>query len=301
MNVVRKSTLILMVITVVMGMVSFTYLPVNAAVDSIPNCTRWHTVQRGEYLVKIAELYETNWNVLVQINKLTTPNLIIPGQKLCVLNSKFSPNPPTLVPTNTSNAKVVALNVKEDQYVSLQGKNLAAKSRYDIYLGKYKADPIYRYLVGSIFTDEIGSFKGTYSIPKKLYDVLKIRVSITNPTSGVSNSNWFINTTSSGYTGGVGSPELSISVQSVNKSDWVKVNTNNLPANVSFNVFMNKPGAPERKAILVGTLRDSKGGSVVATYDIPNTYKELSKLEIYAVNNALDMTALANFDNKNTK
>lgn len=51
----------------------------------------------------------------------------------------------------------------------------------------------------------------------------------------------------------------------------------------------------------MGTLRDSKGGSVVATYDIPNTYKELSKLEIYAVNNALDMTALANFDNKNTQ
>jgi hypothetical protein len=73
MNIVRKSTLILMVIIVVLGMVSFTYLPVNAAVDSIPNCTRWHTVQRGEYLVKIAEQYETKWNVLVQINNITTP------------------------------------------------------------------------------------------------------------------------------------------------------------------------------------------------------------------------------------
>ena len=297
MNIVRKSTLILMVIIVVLGMVSFTYLPVNAAVDSIPNCTRWHTVQRGEYLVKIAELYETKWNVLVQINNITTPNLIIPGQKLCVLNSKFSPNPPTLVPTNTSNAKVVALNVKEDQYVSLQGKNLAAKSRYDIYLGKYKADPIYRYLVGSIFTDETGSFKGTYSIPKKLYDVLKIRVSITNPTSGVSNSNWFINTTDSGYTGGMGSPELSISVQSVNKSDWVKVKTNHLPANVSFNVFMKKHGAPDRKAILVGTLRDTKGGSIEAIFNIPESFKEHSKLEIFAVNNALNMIEYAPFDN----
>ena len=278
-------------------MVSFTYLPVNAAVDSIPNCTRWHTVQRGEYLVKIAELYETKWNVLVQINNITTPNLIIPGQKLCVLNSKFSANPPTFVPTNSSNANVVALNVKEDQYVTLQGKNLATKSRYDIYLGKYKADPIDRYLVGSIITDEKGSFKGTFSIPKKLYDVLKIRVSITNPTSGVSNSNWFINTTDSGYTGGMGSPELSISVQSVNKSDWVKVKTNHLPANVSFNVFMKKHGAPDRKAILVGTLRDTKGGSIEAIFNIPESFKEHSKLEIFAVNNALNMIEYAPFDN----
>jgi LysM repeat protein len=286
-----------MVIIVVLGMVSFTYLPVNAAVDSIPNCTRWHTVQRGEYLVKIAELYETKWNVLVQINNITTPNLIIPGQKLCVLNSKFSANPPTFVPTNSSNANVVALNVKEDQYVTLQGKNLATKSRYDIYLGKYKADPIDRYLVGSIITDEKGSFKGTFSIPKKLYDVLKIRVSITNPTSGVSNSNWFINTTGSGSTGGMGSPELSISVQSVNKSDWVKVKTNHLPANVSFNVFMKKHGAPDRKAILVGTLRDTKGGSIEAIFNIPESFKEHSKLEIFAVNNALNMIEYAPFDN----
>jgi LysM repeat protein len=286
-----------MVIIVVLGMVSFTYLPVNAAVDSIPNCTRWHTVQRGEYLVKIAEQYETKWNVLVQINNITTPNLIIPGQKLCVLNSKFSANPPTFVPTNSSNANVVALNVKEDQYVTLQGKNLATKSRYDIYLGKYKADPIDRYLVGSIITDEKGSFKGTFSIPKKLYDVLKIRVSITNPTSGVSNSNWFINTTDSGYTGGMGSPELSISVQSVNKSDWVKVKTNHLPANVSFNVFMKKHGAPDRKAILVGTLRDTKGGSIEAIFNIPESFKEHSKLEIFAVNNALNMIEYAPFDN----
>jgi hypothetical protein len=192
---------------------------------------------------------------------------------------------------------VVALNVKEDQYVTLQGKNLATKSRYDIYLGKYKADPIDRYLVGSIITDEKGSFKGTFSIPKKLYDVLKIRVSITNPTSGVSNSNWFINTTDSGYTGGMGSPELSISVQSVNKSDWVKVKTNHLPANVSFNVFMKKHGAPDRKAILVGTLRDTKGGSIEAIFNIPESFKEHSKLEIFAVNNALNMIEYAPFDN----
>ena len=296
MNLKSKITLVLVAVSLSFGMLPMTYQPVSAQIVSPQTCTRWHTVQRGEYLVKIAELYETNWYTIAAINKLENPNLIFQGQRLCVIDKGFSVNPPTINPVISSGAAVVATAVKEDQAVTLQGKNLAADTRYGVYLGKYKADPFDRLLVGSILTDKSGSFKATYDIPKKLYDVLKIRVSITNP-KGVSSYNWFINATSSSYTGGIGSPELSLSVQAVNKSDWVKVSTNNLPANVTFNVFMNKHGATEKKAILVGTLHDAKGGSVVATYDIPDSFQDLSKLEIYAVNNALDMTVYATFNN----
>jgi hypothetical protein len=200
-------------------------------------------------------------------------------------------------PTSSSSANVTALSVKEDQIVTLQGKNLNASSRYNVYLGNYKADPAQRILVGSANTDKSGFFKATFSIPKKLYDVMKIRVSVTNQR-GVSTSNWFINTTSNGNTGGIGSPEMSFDVLSVKKGQWVKIQTENLPANVSFNVYMSKSGASPRKVVLVGKLRDSKGGSVAATFDIPDSIKDRSILDIFIVNKALEMNAEATFDNK---
>jgi LysM repeat protein len=300
MNLIKRTTLFLMAITISIGLISTAYQPVTAAVVEPQNCTRWHTVQRGEYLAIIANQYDTSWRTLVEINGLKDPSLVFSGQKLCIFLSGTSSNPPTNVTTNSSSASVFASSVKEDQSVTIQGKNLSANSRYSVYLGKYKADPVYKILVGSVITDKNGSFKGTYKIPKKLYDVLKIRISATNQR-GVSTSNWFINATSSGYTGGISSPELSLAIQSVKKGVRVKIVTTNLPTNVSFNVYMKKDGAPQQKAVIVGKLRAPKGGSVVATFDIPDSIQDRPKLEIFAVNNALGMMAEAIFDNKTTK
>ncbi len=129
---------------------------------------------------------------------------------------------------------------------------------------------------------------------------LRFRASLTDKL-GKTTSNWFINATSKGNTGGIGSPNLEIDVHSVKRGNWVKIETANLPANVSFNVYMNRSGANENKAIYVGTLRNSKAGKVLATYEIPANLKDRSKLEIFAVNKALDMEAEAVFDNKTTK
>ena len=297
MKLIKKISLLLMSIFIFIGMAAASFQPVSAAAVDPKTCTKWHTVQKGEYLSMIAELYDTSWYSIVDINDIKNPSLIYPGNRLCIFQSGTSSNPPGSPYTYSSSANVSALSSKEDQSVTLQGKNLNVSSRYNVYLGKYKADSSQRLLVGSVYTDKNGYFKETFTIPKKLYDVLKIRISVTNQR-GVSASNWFINTTSKGNTGGIGSPELSIDVQSVKKGQWVKIQTENLPANVSFNVFMNKTGASPRKAVLVGTLRDSKGGNVAAAFGIPNSIKDRANLEIFIVNNALDINAEATFDNK---
>jgi LysM repeat protein len=297
MNVIRRMIIFLIAIAITIGLMSTAYQPAAATVENPQNCTRWHTVQRGEYLVMIAKQYETSWRNLVEINRLTHPSLIFPQQKLCIFYTGFTSNPPTNIPVSSSTASLFASSVKEDQYVTLQGKNFSANSRYNVYLGKYQADPAESILVGTALMDKSGSFKGTYNIPKKLIDVQKIRMSITSPR-GVTSSNWFINATSTGNTGGVGSPELSLSVKSIKKNAWVKIVTKDLPANVSFHVYLSKPDANLRKAVLVGTLRNSKGGQVEATFDIPESLHDQSKLELRAVNNALDMIAEVTFDNR---
>lgn len=300
MNIIKRTILYLVTAALTIGLVSISYLPASAAVETLQKCTRWHTVQQGEYLSKIAKQYDVSWYALVEINHLSNPSLIYPGTKLCIFHSDFSSTSPTNVPVSSAGTTLIATNVKEDQAVTIQVKNLSANSRYAVYLGKYNADPAYRILVGSVTTDKNGSFKETFDIPKQLYDVLKVRLSITSQC-GVSTSNWFYNTTSSAFTGGIGSPELSLAIHSVNKGDWVKVSTKNLPANVSFHVYMNRYGAADKKAIRVGILRDSKGGNIVATFEIPESLKDRSQLEIIAVNDAIEMTAEATFDNKTSK
>ncbi len=47
-------------------------------------CKTWHTVVRGEDLTQIAAKYNTNVLFLVYLNRVPDPNLIYPGDELCV-------------------------------------------------------------------------------------------------------------------------------------------------------------------------------------------------------------------------
>ncbi len=43
-----------------------------------------YTVQMGDYLVKIADMYNTTWRVLAETNDIANPNLIYPGQTIVI-------------------------------------------------------------------------------------------------------------------------------------------------------------------------------------------------------------------------
>lgn len=300
MNLIKRISKLLLVIPVLTGLVVTTFQTASAAMENPDNCTRWHTVKQGEYLASIADLYDTSWVSIAEINRLSNPSLIFPNQKLCVFSTDYKPGSPVTTPPSSTKSSVYASSVKEDQSVTLQGKNLSAETRYAVYLGNYKIGSSSMMLVGNVTTDKSGSFKKAFDIPKKLYDVMKIGVNINKP-NGSTVSNWFINATSSGYTGGINSPAFKVAVQSVKRNQWVKLTTTNLPPNVTFKVFMNKAGGAERKAVQVGTIRDSKGGSLVVTFDIPASLVDRAQLEIVAFNNPLEMSSEVVFYNQTTK
>ena len=54
-------------------------------------CTEYHTVQRGEYLTKIARMFGVSWRWLADINDLENPSIIYPGQVLCVELKQVAP------------------------------------------------------------------------------------------------------------------------------------------------------------------------------------------------------------------
>lgn len=197
----------------------------------------------------------------------------------------------------TTAVKVYAKSVEEDREVTLAGTKLVANTRYQVYLSKYGRYPANAFLMGSVTTDSSGSFTETFRIPSKLVDVAKIGINIIG-SRGDTASNWFINASAEDNTGGEGAPAFSISLVSVKKGQSVRINTKNLPANVTFDVRMGKSGTKGVNGTKVGTLRSSKGGSVKATFEIPDQLVGKSPIDIRVENKALGFSAYLSFQNK---
>jgi hypothetical protein len=287
----RKSTKIIIALVTMFVFLVAAANPSTALAETIKDCKQWHTVQSGEYLTLIAKPYGANWRNIAEINNIKSPYTIYPGQKLCISTSSAVPYTP---PVSSSGVKVYATSVREDKTVTLQGKNLASNSRHTIYLSNEKVANASRLIIGSVVTDKDGAFKATFNIPKTLYDVSKIRV-ILYSTNGTSTYNWFFNANLDGNTGGLGMPALSAAVESSKVDKWIKVKVNNLPANVTFKVYIGKVGGA---GTLVGTIAAAKGGSASATFDIPTEWKGKSKLDVQVVNESFQLSTTLTFENK---
>jgi LysM repeat protein len=272
-----------------------------AAASQAATCQRWHTVVRGEYLSMIARMYDTDWRTLAELNDIDSPYTIYPGQRLCVSTTNSGSgsggtdtdgNPP---PSSGSSVRIFAERVQEDSYVTLIGKRLLANARYTVYLSKYSGFSSGAYLVGSVTTDRNGSFEHIFRIPGRLNDIPKIYAHAKSGTDLV--SNWFINADVEDNTGGVGAPEMVLSIVSVKEDDTVKIKVTNMPANVTFDVTIGKAGSKGLKGHEVGELRDDDGGTLQGTFEIPSDYEGRAELDIRIENKALGLVIYTTFDN----
>jgi hypothetical protein len=192
--------------------------------------------------------------------------------------------------------KVAATEVEEDKTVTIQGTGLRVNSRYNVFLSKGKnASGGVR--VGFAVTDSNGSFTKTFRIPGRLVDVAKINISIEN-NRGDTATNWFINASAEGNTGGTGAPDFSFRVTANKRDDWVRIRTSNLPANVTFDVRMGRAGSEGANGTVVGTLRATEGGNVRAEFEIPDSLDGRKEIDIRVENRGLGIAYSVTFDNK---
>lgn len=82
----RKVMSIFLVMTLLLGCFSFVFADTT------------YTVQDGDVLWKIAQKYQTTWQVLAEYNKLVNPNLIYMNQKLTIPDGSAVPVPEQPVP-----------------------------------------------------------------------------------------------------------------------------------------------------------------------------------------------------------
>jgi len=284
-----KLVSVLALFSILLGLTAASPGPALAAVEG---CKQTHTVVSGEYLTKIASQYGKTWLELATLNKLEDANLIYPGQVLCI-STGTTGGGTTTPPPVTGTVRVYAASVVEDKSVTLKGKTLDTNSSYTIYLSNYKHTTYVDTLVGTAKTDSSGNFTHAVTIPKNLVDVALIRVTVVN-SRGDKAANWFINTTGSAV-GGIGSGSISISIDDVKEGDWVKITASNLPANVTFKVYIAR--GDSSGSIFVGQIRSTNGGKVSATFDLPSEYLDRTKLEIQLDNDSVNMEAAKDFDN----
>lgn len=296
MNALKKFSLLLIALSLMVVALGTTAYPAEASQTGDLNCRLWHTVKKGDSLTSIAGRYETNWRRIAELNGVQSSSDLLPGQKMCIFstNSNYSPSPVLIFEANLSQ-RVYASKVEEDKYVTLVGKNLYSNTRYNVFLSWMGNRITQAAPVGSVLTDKAGSFTATYKIPKILADRLKISIYLTNG-AGDSASNWFINATAKGSTGGVGMATPTLSVTEAKKGQ-VQIKIANLPAQLPFEVYIGKAGSKGIGGVLVGTVKDDDGGGLKATFDIPSSMRDRSKLDIRLENKTLGIVTYLTFDN----
>ncbi len=172
--------------------------------------------------------------------------------------------------------------VKKDQSVTIQIKNLPPNQTFTVRMNKIGTKGVGGEVAGSFNSESGGSKKLTFDIPASLKGLKLIAIRIESP-QGYFAYNWFTNDPSGVDTGTPSKPYTGIptvDIVSVVKDDEVKVKTNNFPAGKTFTVRMGEYGTKGVNGTVVGTLESGSGGSLEATFDIPAGLKGKDRIAI---------------------
>lgn len=271
MSTFKKISVIFAVLSLLVVGMGYTAQAASAA-----TCTQYHTVKPGEYLVKIARYYGVDWRYIAEINNISYPWIIYPGQVLCIAKGTTPPPTPTPPPGYSGFPTFSILSVERDKSVTVQTYNLPPNDKFDVTMGPMGTKGIGGIKVDTIDSGSGGSKQFTFSIPAALKGSYQIAIRMQSPTSGYFAYNWFFNNTTGGTQptpppGYSGFPTFSI--LSVVRDTSVTIQAYNLPPNDSFTVTMGPMGTKGVGGIVVGTADSGSGGSKQFTFTIPTALK----------------------------
>ncbi|HAD06161.1 MAG TPA: hypothetical protein DCE76_03285 [Anaerolineaceae bacterium] len=172
--------------------------------------------------------------------------------------------------------------VKKDQSVTIQIKNLPPNQTFTVRMNKIGTKGVGGEVVGTFNSESGGSKKLTFDIPASLKGLKLIAIRIESP-QGYFAYNWFTNDPAGADTGTPSKPYSGIptvDIVSVTKDNEVKVRTNNFPAGKTFTVRMGEYGTKGVNGTVVGSLDSGSGGKLEATFKIPDGLKGKDRIAI---------------------
>ncbi|GJM40542.1 MAG: hypothetical protein DHS20C20_08240 [Ardenticatenaceae bacterium] len=179
-------------------------------------------------------------------------------------------------------------SVQQGTSVTFQTYNYPAGQTFTVRMGKMGTLGVGGELVGTLESGAGGSMTASVDIPEGLKNEHQIAIRL-DSNLGYYSYNWFYNNTapapSSGGTGGGSSSYIGIptfTITAVSAGENVTIKTNNFPANMTFNVTMGKMYTRGIDGISVGTIESGEGGTMSATFDIPDALKDDGRIAIRA-------------------
>jgi LysM repeat protein len=198
-------------------------IPARAAVPAQATpakCATEYVVKAGDWVRKIARQFNVDWQAIVTANALTTPDLIYPGQKLCIPGTP-SPTPtrtttgptatrtatagPSATPSRTATAAPTAtprpalvptfriIKVVRDQSVTIETANFPAGVKFDVRFGAMGTRAAGAASVATQDSGQGGAFQATYTIPAAFKGATQIAIRLDNAVTGYYAFNWFYN------------------------------------------------------------------------------------------------------------
>ena len=168
-------------------------------------------------------------------------------------------------------------SVAKDQTVTITPRNFPPNRTFVVLMNWIGTRGIGGAEVTRVNTNASGELDNlTYAIPDQFKGARQVAIRLQATSGGYFAYNWFYNNTTNGDgtgdgTGGgdryTGIPTFSI--VSVQRDQSVTIKTNNLPPNRTFIVTMNYMGTRGIGGTQVATTDSLDGGSLTATYDIP--------------------------------
>jgi hypothetical protein len=187
--------------------------------------------------------------------------------------------------------------VVRDDSVTIHTEYFPVNTDFTVTMGPMGTRGVNGYVVGTVNSGASGSFDAQFKIPAELYGSYQISIRLQSGGYYPYYSyNWFYNNTTNGSApppetsppptdppatpGYSGIPTFKITAVSRNNS--VTIETNNFPAEQTFNVTMGPMGTKGINGIHVGTLESGAGGTLVKTYTIPTELYNHAQISIRA-------------------
>lgn len=187
-----KTLMLVLALVLTFSSLGLAVSPARAAGNAqVENCARWHTVQRGEYLVMIARMYDTDWRTIAEINNLKNPALIYAGNRLCVeVSGKDQPGIPNTGNQQTPVFDVVA--VRAGRSVTIEAEDFPRNLRFNVLMGKIGTQAEDGILVDRISSGD-GDFVKTFDIPSSLANDSRIAIRLESTSTAHFSYSWFNN------------------------------------------------------------------------------------------------------------
>jgi hypothetical protein len=199
--------------------------------------------------------------------KIALPLALLVGFLVLLGRAVAQDEPP--VPTFTIE------NVVVDQSVTILAQNFPAWQDFVVTMGPSGTLGIDGTPVAITNSGLLGAFSATYPIPAKLIGARQIAIRFESP-QGYYSYNWFWNNLTEP------APTLipTFTIESVAINESVTIRTRDFPAGRTFLVTMGHMGTLGINGVAVGALDSGNGGTLTATFLIPDELKGLERIAI---------------------